>query len=79
MFITVNFDVLLVMFRTDNLSPPVINIFQSYLRGRRRRIQIEGTIMTKSNEKAVVPQVGVRFAKISQAAALICMFNVNLL
>ncbi|CAK1590978.1 unnamed protein product [Parnassius mnemosyne] len=58
-FNTVDFDVLLAVLSSLNISPKVIGWFHSYLRGRRQRVQIQDTFYDWSVVKAGVPQGGV--------------------
>lgn len=58
-FNTVDFDILLGILRSINISPTVIDWFRSYLHGRRQRIRIEDTFSDWCNTTAGVPQGGV--------------------
>ncbi|CAH2109011.1 unnamed protein product [Euphydryas editha] len=58
-FNTVDFDILLGLLRSLNISPSVIDWFQSYLTGRRQRIRIEEAVSSWSDVNAGVPQGGV--------------------
>ncbi|KAJ2938044.1 hypothetical protein O0L34_g14498 [Tuta absoluta] len=58
-FNTVDFDILLSVLCSHNISPAVINWFRSYLYGRRQRIRIEDTFSAWCDTSAGVPQGGV--------------------
>ncbi|CAG9126421.1 unnamed protein product [Plutella xylostella] len=58
-FNTVDFDILLGVLRSLNVSPTVIDWFHSYLHGRRQRIRIEESNSVWCSTTAGVPQGGV--------------------
>ncbi|CAG9094385.1 unnamed protein product [Plutella xylostella] len=58
-FNTVDFDILLGILSSLNISPEAVGWFHSYLRGRRQRIRIEDTFSTWCSTNAGVPQGGV--------------------
>ena len=58
-FNTVDFDILLAVLGSLNISPSVIDWFRNYLCGRRQRICIEDTISSWCNTTVGVPQGGV--------------------
>ncbi|CAK1598296.1 unnamed protein product [Parnassius mnemosyne] len=58
-FNTVDFDILLSLLRSINISPSVVGWFQSYLRGRRQRIRVEDKFSSWCELPAGVPQGGV--------------------
>ncbi|KAG7300576.1 hypothetical protein JYU34_014871 [Plutella xylostella] len=58
-FNTVNFDILLGILRSLNISPTVIGWFQSYLHGRQQRIRIDDSFSKWCSTSAGVPQGGV--------------------
>ena len=58
-FNTVDFDILLAVLRSLNISPSVVDWFRSYLYGRRQRIRIEETFSAWCDTSAGVPQGGV--------------------
>ncbi|KAG6453237.1 hypothetical protein O3G_MSEX008037 [Manduca sexta] len=58
-FNTVDFDVLLALLRSFNISPAVIVWFHSYLCGRRQRVRIGDIVSSWCNTLAGVPQGGV--------------------
>ncbi|KAG7302626.1 hypothetical protein JYU34_012573 [Plutella xylostella] len=58
-FNTVDFDILLGVLRSLNVSPTVIDWFHSYLHGRRQRIRIEESYSVWCSTTAGVPQGGV--------------------
>ncbi|KAJ0170700.1 hypothetical protein K1T71_013472 [Dendrolimus kikuchii] len=58
-FNTVEFDILLGILRSLNISPTVIEWFRSYLFGRRQRIRIEDSFSSWCDTHAGVPQGGV--------------------
>ncbi|KAJ8711529.1 hypothetical protein PYW07_014674 [Mythimna separata] len=58
-FNTVDYDVLLGILRSLNISPSVIDWFRSYLLGRRQRICIGETLSSWCSTSAGVPQGGV--------------------
>lgn len=58
-FNTVDFDILLAILRSLNISPTVIDWFRSYLYGRRQRIRIDDTYSSWCQLSAGVPQGGV--------------------
>ena len=58
-FNTVNFDILLAILRSLNISPTVIDWFRSYIHGRRQRIRVEDTLSSWCDVTAGVPQGGV--------------------
>lgn len=58
-FNTVDFDILLAVLRSNNISPMVINWFHSYLYGRRQRVRLEESFSSWCNTSAGVPQGGV--------------------
>lgn len=58
-FNSVDFDILLALLRSINISPSVIDWFRSYLFGRRQRIRIQDTFSSWCETNAGVPQGGV--------------------
>lgn len=58
-FNTVDFDILLKVLHSLNISPPVIDWFRSYLYGRRQRIKVEDSFSSWCDTSAGVPQGGV--------------------
>ena len=58
-FSTVDFDILLALLTSLNISPEVIDWFRSYLCGRRQRIRIDDSYSEWSFTSAGVPQGGV--------------------
>lgn len=58
-FNTVDFDILLGILSSLNISPTVIDFFRSYLCGRRQRVAVEGSYSSWSDTAAGVPQGGV--------------------
>lgn len=58
-FNTINFDILLAILRSLNVSPTVIDWFSSYLHGRRQRVRFEDSFSSWCNLLAGVPQGGV--------------------
>ncbi|KAG7294925.1 hypothetical protein JYU34_022691 [Plutella xylostella] len=58
-FNAVDFDILLGVLRSLNVSPTVIDWFRSYLHGRRQRVRIEDSDSQWCNTLAGVPQGGV--------------------
>lgn len=58
-FNTVNFDILLALLSSLNLSPAVTDWFSSYLHGRRQRVRLEETFSSWCDTSAGVPQGGV--------------------
>ncbi|CAG9130076.1 unnamed protein product [Plutella xylostella] len=58
-FNTVDFDILLGVLRSLNVSPTVIDWFHTYLHGRRQRIRIEESNSVWCSTTAGVPQGGV--------------------
>ncbi|CAG9137764.1 unnamed protein product [Plutella xylostella] len=58
-FNTVDFDILLGILSSLNISPGAIGWFHSYLRGRRQRIRIEDSFSAWCSTNAGVPQGGV--------------------
>lgn len=58
-FNTVDFDILLGLLRSLNISPTVIDWFHSYLFGRRQRIRADDVISEWCDISAGVPQGGV--------------------
>ncbi|KAG7301647.1 hypothetical protein JYU34_014621 [Plutella xylostella] len=58
-FNTVNFDLLLGILRSLNISPTVIDWFHSYLHGRQQRIRIDDSYSKWCCTNAGVPQGGV--------------------
>ncbi|RVE45163.1 hypothetical protein evm_010186 [Chilo suppressalis] len=58
-FNSIDFDILLAILRSLNISPMVIDWFQSYLLGRRQRIRIEENFSAWCVIDAGVPQAGV--------------------
>ncbi|CAG4930029.1 unnamed protein product [Colias eurytheme] len=58
-FNTVDFDLLLAMLQSINLSPNVLEWFQSYLAGRQQRVLVDNSFSTWRNVTAGVPQGGV--------------------
>ncbi|CAG4958109.1 unnamed protein product [Colias eurytheme] len=55
-FNTVDFDLLLAMLQSINLSPNVLEWFQSYLAGRQQRVLVDNSFSTWRNVTAGVPQ-----------------------
>lgn len=58
-FNTVDFDILLAILRSINISPTVLDWFHSYLFGRRQRIRLEEKFSSWCDAIAGVPQGGV--------------------
>lgn len=58
-FNTVDHDVLLSLLKTINISQTVVNWFQSYLDGRRQRVQVDNQFSDWSASTVGVPQGGV--------------------
>lgn len=58
-FNTVNFDILLALLRSLNISPAVVDWFFSYLHGRRQRVRLEESLSSWCSTSAGVPQGGV--------------------
>ena len=58
-FNTVDFDILLAVLHSLNISPEVVDWFHSYLYGRRERIRIEDSYSERSLTSAGVPQGGI--------------------
>jgi hypothetical protein len=58
-FNTVDFDILLVIMSSINISPTAIDWFQSYLFGRRQRTRIDNFYSSWCDTSAGVPQGGV--------------------
>lgn len=58
-FNTVDFDILLGILRSLNVSPAVVDWFRSYLVGRRQRIKVDSSRSSWCNTLAGVPQGGV--------------------
>lgn len=58
-FNTVDFDILLALLRSINISPTAIEWFHSYLFGRRQRIRTDDTFSSWCDTSVGVPQGGV--------------------
>lgn len=58
-FNTVDFDILLELLRSINISSTVVDWFQHYLFGRRQRVHLEDSISSWCTTSAGVPQGGV--------------------
>ncbi|KAA5578034.1 hypothetical protein F3G14_18905, partial [Acinetobacter baumannii] len=58
-FNTVDFDILLAVLRSFNISPTVIEWFRNYLYGRRQCVRLGESISSWCNTSAGVPQGGV--------------------
>ena len=58
-FNTVDYDILLGLLGSINISPAVIDWFRNYLFGRRQRIRVEDSFSSWCNISAGVPQGGV--------------------
>lgn len=79
-FNNVDFDILLGLLRSINVSPTVIDWFRTYLYGRRQRIRIDENLSTWCNTSAGVPQGGVLspllFAIFINSISQICLLPV---